>query len=110
LLAWDGVLFAKSVFAPMHTRGCCPAPEPPDFAAAALDLDDLANDPTLQDCCRRDLEVQAKEARWKAELAPHDRSQLRQSLARRVFRRPVGQAAAAQSNSGSDGEDKDLGA
>lgn len=91
----------------MHSQGCCTAPEPPDFAAQARDLDELADDPTLQDCCRRDLEVQAKEARWKAELAPHDRSQLRQSLARQVFRRPAQQPA---EQSGSEEEDEDLGA
>ena len=67
----------------------------PDNSAAALLLarasrlerelleDEQEDDPTLQDCCRRDLEGQAKESRVQAALARVDRSTAAE-LARRL--------------------------
>jgi hypothetical protein len=48
-------------------------------------LQELASDPTLESCCRRDLEDALKIARVKAQLAPQDRSQARQRLAGQVL-------------------------
>lgn len=50
------------------------------------DLKELAADPTLESCCRRDLEDQLRVVKAKAQLAPQDRTQTRQRLARAVLR------------------------
>lgn len=46
----------------------------------------LANDPTLESCCQRDLEDQLRIAQFKAQLAPQDRSQTRQKLANAIVK------------------------
>lgn len=65
-----------------NSGNCC---EEHNFELDAEILDSLADDPALQDCCRRDLETQAKVARIKARLTPHDPSQTRQRLAAQVI-------------------------
>ena len=50
------------------------------------ELTELASDPTLESCCRRDLDDQLRVARAKAQLAPQDRSQARQRIASNVLR------------------------
>ena len=69
---------------------CC-APEAAAWAADAEACDALACDPTLEACCRRDLEAQAVEARLKAQLSLADRSKERQRLAARVLGTPAQQ-------------------
>jgi hypothetical protein len=57
-----------------------------DFLQQEIEqLQELALDPTLESCCRRDLEDALKIARVKAQLAPQDRSQARQRLAGQVL-------------------------
>ena len=57
-----------------------------EFLKAEIEeLKELAADPTLEACCRRDLEDQLRTARLKAQLAPQDRSQARQRLAAQVL-------------------------
>ncbi|KAK9825410.1 hypothetical protein WJX81_002679 [Elliptochloris bilobata] len=53
----------------------------------AAELDELATDPALQDCCRRDLQEQAYVARVKAELLAHDRTDERRLAADEAVRR-----------------------
>jgi hypothetical protein len=67
-------------------------------------LQELALDPTLESCCRRDLEDALKIARVKAQLAPHDRSQARQRLAGQVLLTPL---AAGEEEEGTAGLDED---
>ena len=53
-----------------------------EFLANEIDeLTELAADPTLESCCRRDLEDQLHVAKTKARLTPVDRSQIRQRMA-----------------------------
>ncbi len=62
---------------------CCEAHD-----AAADELGELALDPTLQDCCRRDLEEQAYVQHIKSELLSHDRIDTRKLLASQVLAPP----------------------
>ena len=68
---------------------CCSAVDHRDSAAAhlsarALRLEqELDDDPTLQDCCRRDLEQEAKASRQQAALSRVDRA-ARAELARKL--------------------------
>lgn len=54
----------------------------------ADELADLASDPTLQDCCRRDLQEQAHVARVKSRLLAVDRIDKRAVLAMEVVKPP----------------------
>jgi hypothetical protein len=62
--------------------------EQPNFEHQIAELRELAADPTLESCCRRDLEDQIRVAKVKATLAPQDRSQTRQRLASAVVTLP----------------------
>lgn len=64
---------------------CVPPAECEGFYESASKLDELADDPTLQDCCRRDLQEQAQVARLKAELTLHDPTLARLRLARQTI-------------------------
>ncbi|PRW60072.1 thioredoxin domain-containing 9-like protein [Chlorella sorokiniana] len=83
---------------------CC-APEAAAWAADAEACDALACDPTLEACCRRDLEAQAVEARLKAQLSLADRSKERQRLAARVLGTPAQQQQQQQQQAGELGSD-----
>lgn len=77
--------------------------------AVAAELDaELAGDPTLQGCCRQDLEDQATAARLRAQLSLKDPSRERQRLAAQVIRAPP-PGAGAGSDLESDDEDAALG-
>lgn len=62
---------------------CCSTHE-----SIADELADLASDPTLQDCCRRDLQEQAHVARVKSRLLAVDRVDKRAVLAKEVVKPP----------------------
>lgn len=51
----------------------------------AADLDDALDDPTLEDCCRRDLQQQARSAQLVKQLRQHDRTTERSKMADNVF-------------------------
>jgi len=75
-------------------------------------LQDLASDPTLESCCRRDIEDALKTARVKAQLAPQDRSQARERLAGKVLLAPFSKAEeneAGIASADQDSESEELG-
>jgi hypothetical protein len=74
----------------MAAPSCCSGAADPALAAVADELQELSFDPTLDDCCRRDLEEQAASARLRSQLAVHDRSTAAQKLRSAVLgARPV---------------------
>lgn len=75
-----------AVLDPMEQAGCCPGQDA--HAAEAVVLGNLALDPALEACCRRDLEERAEVARLKAALSLQDRSTARQQLQQQVVGRP----------------------
>lgn len=81
---------------------CCSA-DHPDSAAAHLSSrasrleQELEDDPTLQDCCRRDLEQEAKASRQQAALSRVDRA-ARAELARKLGGAVVPPPAAKKDN------------
>jgi hypothetical protein len=70
---------------------------------------ELAADPTLSQCCRRDLEEQAQMSAMKAALMPHDRSTARQRLAAQVVRQvhPLPPPCAEQDDEEQSGSDEE---
>lgn len=65
--------------------------------AIAGELEELAMDPALESCCRRDLEQQAASARLRSKLMIQDRTMVRLKAQSAVFAQPVpGQAAVLQ--------------
>jgi hypothetical protein len=79
-----------------------------DFLQQEIEeLQDLASDPTLESCCRRDLEDALKIARVKAQLAPQDRSQVRERLAGQVLLAPFSKRGGEDNEAGIAGADED---
>lgn len=73
----------------------------------AVHLDELWNDPTLQDCCRRDLLLQHKSAKLKEQLLQQDRTIERSRLMRQVVVQPPQTASSDSSGLESDADTDD---
>ena len=84
------------------TNTCCSAHD--DLAA---ELEDMAADPALQDCCRRDLKEQAYVARVKRELLAHDRTDTRKLIADQVVRHDFESRCSGDADSLASGSDED---
>lgn len=90
---------------------CCPTPtdhpQSTSLEQQAEELLELAEDPTLEQCCRRDLEEQSRIASFKAELSKHDRTLTRHQLAAAVIRSTT--AADGDTDSLASDDDAELG-
>jgi len=91
----------------MNLSGILAGGEGAVYLQQAEELQELAADPTLQSCCQRDLRDQIRIAECKAKLAPQDRSQIRNQMAKRVIAASYGEDKWGSSDS--DEESEELG-
>eukprot|EP00887_Chlorella_sp_A99_P006174 scaffold3.g6174.t1 len=89
-----------------QTAACCPSSHDA-HTGQAEELELLSLDPTLESCCRRDLEERARAERIKAELSLHDRSTVREALRQQVVGAPPRGAAADAGGLEGEGEEGD---
>ena len=73
----------------------------------ATELEDMANDPALQDCCRRDLKEQAYVARVKKALLAQDRTDMRTLVADQAVRHDFEARCAGDADSLASGSDEE---